>query len=108
LEASFWLEKGQQPKHGWMQEKVNSRLLRFWSALELSPAAPVIVPLCGDSIDIDWLVAAGYSVCGCELSERALTGWFERHDIAFDIRAHVHSSKQAMYNWTITRVVLMR
>ena len=67
-----------------IRDRVNSRLLRFWPALELSPAASVIVPLCGDSVDIDWLVAAGHSVCGCELSERALTGWFKRHDIAFD------------------------
>jgi len=53
----------------------------FWL---LSSAAPVIVPLCGDSVDIDWLVASGYRVCGSELSERALSGWFKRHGLAFD------------------------
>jgi len=95
LEASFWLEKWQESKHGWMQEKVNSRLLRFWSVLELPVAAPVIVPLCGDSIDIDWLVAAGHSVCGCELSERALAGWFERHGIAYDIEPASLNAKAA-------------
>ena len=84
MEASFWLEKWQEPKHGWMQEQINSRLVNFWSALNLPPASPVIVPLCGESVDIDWLVAKGHSVCGCELSERALQDWFQRHDLAFD------------------------
>ena len=84
MEASFWLEKWQEPKHGWMQEQINSRLVNFWSALDLPPASPVIVPLCGESVDIDWLVAKGHSVCGCELSERALQDWFQRHDLAFD------------------------
>ena len=81
MQAEFWLEKWAQPKQGWVQEKVNSRLVRYWPALGLEPDAPVLVPLCGDSIDLDWLVANGHAVCGAELSQRAIEGWAARHGL---------------------------
>lgn len=82
MQAEFWLEKWTQPKQGWIQEKVNSRLIRYWPSLGLDAVAPVLVPLCGDSIDMDWLVAAGHRVCGAELSQSAVEAWAMRHGLA--------------------------
>ena len=84
MQADFWLEKWTQPKQGWVQEKVNSRLVRYWPQLGLQPSANVLVPLCGDSIDLDFLVSAGYRVCGAELSKSAIVGWAERHSLQLE------------------------
>lgn len=84
MQAEFWLEKWDQPKQGWIQQKVNSRLIRYWPSLGLDTAAAVLVPLCGDSIDLDWLVAAGHQVCGAELSQSAIAAWGQRHGLALE------------------------
>lgn len=81
MQAAFWLEKWQKPEHGWTQKKVNSRLKRHWPDLGLEPSAQVLVPLCGDSIDLDWLIATGHRVCGCDLSPNAFSNWGQRHQL---------------------------
>jgi len=79
METEFWLDKWDAPKRGWSQQKVNSRLVKHWPSLGFEAGDPVLVPLCGDSVDIDWLVASGFSVIGSELSQKGLATWFERH-----------------------------
>ena len=79
MQPQFWQEKWDQPKRGWSQTRVNSRLVRHWSVLNLDASAPVLVPLCGDSIDLDWLIASGHRVVGSELVEEGLEQWFARH-----------------------------
>jgi len=88
MEAEFWLEKWQKPTHGWTQQKANSRLVRYWPELFDTNAAPevrdVLVPLCGDSIDMDWLVATGNRVCGCDLSQNAFRVWGQRQQVELE------------------------
>ncbi len=79
MKPQFWQEKWSQPKRGWSQTRVNSRLIRHWPALNLDQGATVLVPLCGDSLDIDWLIASGYRVVGSELVEAGIRQWFARH-----------------------------
>ena len=79
METEFWLDKWDAPKRGWSQQQVNSRLIKHWPSLGFAAGDPVLIPLCGDSVDIDWLVASGFSVIGSELSEKGLTSWFDRH-----------------------------
>lgn len=100
MQAEFWLEKWAQPKQGWVQEKVNSRLVRYWPSLDLAQGAPVLVPLCGDSIDLDWLVANGHQVCGAELSQSAIEGWAGRHGLQLvDVTA---AESKAATLWTVS------
>ena len=103
MQAEFWLEKWAQPEQGWVQGKVNSRLLRYWPALGLEPGAPVLVPLCGDSIDLDWLVANGHKVCGAELSQSAIEGWAARHGLQLVDTADAASpGESAATLWTVS------
>lgn len=83
MESQFWQEKWSQPKRGWSQVRVNSRLIHHWPALNLGRDAAVLVPLCGDSVDIDWLIAGGNRVTGSELVEAGLEQWFRRHALTW-------------------------
>ncbi|MFC3909782.1 thiopurine S-methyltransferase [Legionella dresdenensis] len=64
----LWLE-GRLPFH---RNEVNADLIRFWPELKLAKNATVLVPLCGKSLDLLWLVERGYRVVGIELSELAI------------------------------------
>lgn len=92
METEFWLDKWDAPKRGWSQQQVNSRLVKHWPSLELAAGDPVLIPLCGDSIDIDWLVASGFCVVGSELSQKGLASWFERHALEWTVEPAVSSS----------------
>lgn len=87
METEFWLDKWDAPKRGWSQQQVNSRLVKHWPSLGFAAGDPVLVPLCGDSVDIDWLVASGFSVMGSELSQKGLASWFERHALEWNVEA---------------------
>ncbi len=56
MKHDFWHEKWRSGKLGFHQEKVNSRLVRYWQLLDLNDGDPVFVPLCGKSLDMLWLV----------------------------------------------------
>ncbi len=45
----------------------------------------VLVSLCGNSPDMEWLCSKGYSVVGVELSETAVKSAFEKSDIPFEV-----------------------
>lgn len=47
-------------------------LKTYWPSLEIEQNATVLVPLCGKTLDIDWLVDQGYDIIGVDVSEIAL------------------------------------
>ncbi len=61
---------------GFHQTDFNARLMQHWPALGLPLGARVFVPLCGKSRDMLWLVGAGHSVVGVELSSTAVEAFF--------------------------------
>ncbi|MFK7893658.1 MAG: thiopurine S-methyltransferase, partial [Granulosicoccus sp.] len=54
-----------------------------WHKLQLAPGSSVLVPLCGDSPDMQWLLDAGHFVIGGDLNEQALLNFLTRHDLAY-------------------------
>lgn len=66
----------QQQTAGFHQRDTNELLQRFWPQLHLPRGSRVLVPLCGKSLDMLWLVAKGYQVVGVELSPVAVAAFF--------------------------------
>lgn len=71
-------------KQGWRanqipfhRTQVHPLLARFWSALKLTGAPRVFVPLCGKSLDLSWLHAQGHAIVGVELSPVAIKDFFK-------------------------------
>ncbi|KTC99854.1 thiopurine S-methyltransferase [Legionella erythra] len=68
----FWhelWESGNLPFH---RLAVNEDLIEFWSFLQTAAKPTILVPLCGKSLDLLWLVEQGAAVTGIELSELAV------------------------------------
>lgn len=76
MDTDFWLQRWQQNQIGFHQGEVNSYLREYWSVLNVAAPARVLVPLCGKSLDMLWLMEQGYQVEGVELSSLAIEAFF--------------------------------
>ena len=81
MEPEFWHQRWQQNQIGFHQGEVNPYLRKYWSSLAIAAPARILVPLCGKSLDLLWLVEQGYQVEGVELSELAVRAFFEEQGI---------------------------
>ncbi len=81
MDANFWQQRWQQQQIGFHQQQVNPLLSRYWPELELRPGARVLVPLCGKSRDMLWLLDQGHSLVGVELSEVAAQAFFTENKL---------------------------
>lgn len=78
MQAQFWHERWAGNQIGFHENAVNPLLVTHFPALGLVPPARVLLPLCGKTLDIDWLLALGYRVVGVELSSIAVEALFSR------------------------------
>jgi thiopurine S-methyltransferase len=76
-----WLERWQEGRTGWHERGGNKNLQRHWRA----SGKRVLVPLCGKSSDLIWLEQQGNEVVGVELSEIAVTAFFEENGLDYDV-----------------------
>jgi thiopurine S-methyltransferase len=85
MEHQFWLERWEQNQIGFHQAEINRYLSEHWQQLGLPDGAPVFVPLCGKSLDMLWLREQGHAVLGIELSEKAVSAFFEENSIPAEV-----------------------
>jgi thiopurine S-methyltransferase len=76
MEPAFWLQKWQANEIGFHQTEIHPLLLAHWAEIGCRAGQRVLVPLCGKSLDMRWLAAAGLTVIGFELSELAARAYF--------------------------------
>jgi thiopurine S-methyltransferase len=81
LEPEFWHERWRAGQIGFHQSTVDRYLSRYWPELGLASDSRVLVPLCGKSLDLLWLVERGHGVAGVELSAVALESFCMEHGI---------------------------
>ena len=84
-ENNLWLKRWENREIGFNQNKVNPFLLQYFQSLNLNLNSKVLVPLCGKTIDISWLLSEGYAVRGIELSEIAVIELFEELNLVPNI-----------------------
>ncbi|MDB9834466.1 thiopurine S-methyltransferase [Candidatus Poseidoniaceae archaeon] len=73
---TFWHQRWDDNQTGWHRDVVNDLLIKHWPSLNLEQGINVLVPLCGKSVDMHWLVQQGHSVTGIELVETAVEAFF--------------------------------
>ena len=83
MDREFWLGKWERGELGFHQVQGNPLLKAHIGRLGLNLGDRVFLPLCGKTGDIPWLLSRGYSVVGCELSERAVRDLFQELDTEF-------------------------
>ncbi|KPW29705.1 Thiopurine S-methyltransferase [Pseudomonas syringae pv. tomato] len=81
MHADFWQQRWRAGQIGFHQAQVNQDLQQYWPRLGLAPEARVLVPLCGKSQDMSWLIGQGCHVVGAELSETAVESYFSEHGV---------------------------
>lgn len=74
MDPDYWLERWEKGRIGFHRADANPRLVEHHRAL--GDATRVLVPLCGKSADLEWLVVHGFEVVGIELSELAAQAFF--------------------------------
>lgn len=76
MEHEFWQKKWASNVIGFHLPDTNPVLTEFWKTLNPSREHTVFVPLCGKSMDLDWLAERHTSVTGVELSQIAVRAFF--------------------------------
>lgn len=76
MDADFWRQRWRDGQLGWHQPAAHPMLIRHLTAFDLKDGARVFVPLCGKTLDIHWLLQAGFRVAGAELVESAIEELF--------------------------------
>lgn len=75
MEPDFWLSRWEKGETGFHQDEIHPYLNQYW--FRLKAAQGVFVPLCGKSLDMQWLHRQGLPVKGVELSELAVKAFFQ-------------------------------
>jgi thiopurine S-methyltransferase len=78
MQPEFWHQRWASNQIGFHESQANPLLVAHIATLQLPPGARVFLPLCGKTLDIDWLIGRGYRVAGAELSPVAVAQLFER------------------------------
>jgi thiopurine S-methyltransferase len=76
VDAPFWHDRWQRNQIGFHEPKANPLLVAHFDGLSLPAGSRIFVPLCGKSLDVNWLWARGHRVAGAELSEIAVQQLF--------------------------------
>lgn len=76
MEANFWHSRWEENNIGFHLPQPNPKLVQYFKQLNLKENDRVLVPLCGKTIDIAWLLAQGMRVVGVELSPIAIEQLF--------------------------------
>ncbi len=71
-----WQDKWRRNDIAFHQQQVNQLLQQFLPTLDLAKGDQVLVPLCGKSVDMDWIIQQGLSVMGVEVSDIAVAAYF--------------------------------
>ncbi|MEM9604575.1 MAG: thiopurine S-methyltransferase [Pseudomonadota bacterium] len=85
MDRAFWLSRWRSNRIGFHLDAVNPVLVEHVDTLSLAAVSRVFVPLCGKSLDLDWLLSRGHHVVGIDLAEAAVQAVFDR----LGLRPHV-------------------
>ncbi len=85
MEEQFWQSLWSAGDTAFHKDAPHPLLTRHFSALGLKAGAHVFVPLCGASVDLDWLIGEGLQVTGIEFNRGAIDQVFERLSLRPDI-----------------------
>lgn len=81
MDASFWHDKWHKDEIGFHEGRPNALLEGHFGEFLPAGGQRVLVPLCGKSRDVAWLLRHGYRVAGVELSEKAVKALFAELDL---------------------------
>lgn len=99
MDHDFWHERWQTRQLGFHLAEVNPLLVKHHAVL---PAGGrVLVPLCGKSLDLEFLAAEGQAVVGVELVQQAVDEFFAERSLAPVVAAGERAVAHSMDGLTL-------
>jgi thiopurine S-methyltransferase len=86
LTKDFWHERWEKDEIAFHMKEVNPMLIKHFSKLALKIQKRIFIPLCGKTLDIQWLLSKDYKVVGIELNEDAIKDLFLELDLDATIK----------------------
>ncbi len=86
MQPEFWHQRWAGNQIGFHEAQANPLLVAHFEVLGIPLGGRVFLPLCGKTLDIDWLLSRGYRVAGAELSPLAVAQLFERLGVTPEVR----------------------
>lgn len=77
MDRNFWHERWQRNEIGFHRGSTHPALEACWPKAANRSGEPVLVPLCGKSLDMHWLAEQGHPVTGVELDRGAIEAFFD-------------------------------
>jgi thiopurine S-methyltransferase len=81
MQPDYWLDRWEKGRIGFHRADPNPRLVEHHPRV-LGSTIRVLVPLCGKSADLEWLVTQGHEVVGIELSPVAALAFFAERGLS--------------------------
>jgi thiopurine S-methyltransferase len=81
VDANFWHSRWQDNAIAFHKADTHHYLEKYFQRLAVDKDDEVLVPLCGKSVDMRWLVRHGCRVIGVELSDIAVRSFFKEQGI---------------------------
>ncbi len=83
MEAKFWLNKWDKKEIGFHYSEPNPLLIDHFKKLGIDEGDKILLPLCGKTADLLWLMKQNVSVFGVELSETAIKEFFIENELQY-------------------------
>lgn len=103
MNRQFWHERWRRNEIGFHRDSVHPALECHWSAVAGDSRPPVLVPLCGKSLDLHWLARRGHDVVGVEVDGSAIEAFFEEAGLVPDYSTR----SAAMPMWQSGRISIL-
>ncbi|RTK96201.1 MAG: thiopurine S-methyltransferase [Neisseriaceae bacterium] len=85
MQHEFWHERWQSNQIAFHQGKAHDLLTKYVDSLGDLLGKTILVPLCGKSLDLVYLVSRGANVIGCELSNKACVDFFTENSLEYEV-----------------------
>ena len=82
MDRDLWLERWEQGQTRFHRSEPSAALVANEDRFLGGGPHRVLVPLCGKSVDLPWLVSRGHTAIGVELAEKAVRALFDEHGLA--------------------------
>jgi thiopurine S-methyltransferase len=76
LDINFWNERWNKKEIAFHMNEVNPMLVKYFPKLSLEEQKRIFIPLCGKTLDIEWLFTKNFKIVGVELNELAVKSLF--------------------------------
>jgi len=87
MDKGFWLERWEAGRTAFHEGRANGLLVEHWGRLSVAEGGRVLLPLCGKTRDVAWLLSQGVRVVGVELSRRAVDELFAELGVEPEVEA---------------------